>query len=213
MENSQKERIIHQASVMFAQQGLKSVRMDDIAHELSISKRTLYELFSDKEELIYLSMKSLFDKSCREHSEISAKANDVLEALFMVLQKLMNDSPVQHRLEGNLKKFYPTIYERIHQEGFEKNQRSLQTMLERGVNDGLFLKDMNIGVTMQMFYSVATTLKTHNRVKTPKDMTEIEVFLQIITTLFRGISTQMGIELIDKYRNTYTITLQNKNIK
>ena len=45
----QKERIIEQAMQMFVSQGIKSVRMDDIAQQLGVSKRTLYELFGDKE--------------------------------------------------------------------------------------------------------------------------------------------------------------------
>ncbi len=41
-----------EATILFQAQGVKQVRMDDIARELSISKKTLYELFSDKEELL-----------------------------------------------------------------------------------------------------------------------------------------------------------------
>lgn len=201
--SSQKCRIVSQAAEMFAAQGLKSVRMDDIARELSISKRTLYEMFSDKEELIYLSMKSLFERSCSEMSEISSKANDVLEALFMALQKINNDSTLQRRIEGNLKKFYPAVYEKIRQEGVDKNQRSLKAMIERGINEGLFLREMNIEVTMRIFYGVATTLKSSIITKEMVDVNEIEVFYQVVTMLFRGISTQKGVELIEKYQRAY----------
>ncbi len=47
-----RERIVMEATILFQAQGVKQVRMDDIARELSISKKTLYELFSDKEELL-----------------------------------------------------------------------------------------------------------------------------------------------------------------
>ena len=49
--------IIEQAAKMFAEQGIKSIRMDDIAKTLGVSKRTLYEMFEDKEELLYLSIR------------------------------------------------------------------------------------------------------------------------------------------------------------
>lgn len=52
----QKERIVAQAMQMFVSQGIKAVRMDDIAQQLGVSKRTLYELFGDKESLLYLAM-------------------------------------------------------------------------------------------------------------------------------------------------------------
>ena len=51
---TQRDYIIDRATQMFVSQGIKSVRMDDIAQSLGVSKRTLYEMFGDKEELIYL---------------------------------------------------------------------------------------------------------------------------------------------------------------
>ena len=54
----QKERIIEQAMHMFVSQGIKSVRMDDIAQQLGVSKRTLYELFGDKEGLLAISKRN-----------------------------------------------------------------------------------------------------------------------------------------------------------
>lgn len=62
MTPPQKERIIDQAMQMFATQGIKSVRMDDIAQHLGVSKRTLYELFGDKEGLLYLAMERYFQR-------------------------------------------------------------------------------------------------------------------------------------------------------
>ena len=53
---SQKEYIIERTSQMFVASGIKAVRMDDIAQTLGVSKRTLYEMFGDKEELLYLCM-------------------------------------------------------------------------------------------------------------------------------------------------------------
>ena len=58
-----KERIVEQTMEMFVTQGIKSVRMDDIAQRLGISKRTLYELFGDKEGLLYLAMVCYFERN------------------------------------------------------------------------------------------------------------------------------------------------------
>ena len=57
----QKERIIEQAMQMFVAQGIRSVRMDDIAQQLGVSKRALYELFGDKEGLLYLAMERFLE--------------------------------------------------------------------------------------------------------------------------------------------------------
>ena len=60
---TQKERSIEQATRMFVAQGIKSVRMDDIAQQTGVSKRTLYELFGDKEGLLFLSMSNYFEQN------------------------------------------------------------------------------------------------------------------------------------------------------
>ena len=96
----QKERIIEQAMHMFVSQGIKSVRMDDIAQQLGVSKRTLYELFGDKEGLLYLAMDRYFEKKRIERAAVCAHARNVLEAMFMVLGGVMDNAEViQHLLQ------------------------------------------------------------------------------------------------------------------
>lgn len=101
----QKERIIEQAMHMFVSQGIKSVRMDDIAQQLGVSKRTLYELFGDKEGLLYLAMDRYFEKKRIERAAVCAHARNVLEAMFMVLGGVMDNAEVIQRLLNNLRKF------------------------------------------------------------------------------------------------------------
>jgi len=107
----QKERIIEQAMHMFVSQGIKSVRMDDIAQQLGVSKRTLYELFGDKEGLLYLAMDRYFEKKRIERAAVCAHARNVLEAMFMVLGGVMDNAEVIQRLLNNLRKFYPAVHE------------------------------------------------------------------------------------------------------
>ncbi len=77
----QKERIIEQAMQMFVAQGIRSVRMDDIAQQLGVSKRALYELFGDKEGLLYLAMERFFECKRIERAAACAGARNVLEAM------------------------------------------------------------------------------------------------------------------------------------
>lgn len=91
MTPPQKERIIDQAMHMFVSQGIKSVRMDDIAQQLGVSKRTLYEMFGDKEGLLYLAMERYSERNRQRWNELTADAHDVLEAMFMVLPDGMSE--------------------------------------------------------------------------------------------------------------------------
>lgn len=98
MTPPQKERIIDQAMHMFVSQGIKSVRMDDIAQQLGVSKRTLYEMFGDKEGLLYLAMERYSERNRQRWNELTADAHDVLEAMFMVLGEVMDNAEVSRRM-------------------------------------------------------------------------------------------------------------------
>lgn len=189
---------------MFVEQGIKSVRMDDIAHALGMSKRTLYETFDDKEELLFLAMHRYFERQHNRTEIAAADANDVLEALFVALSQIFDNTSVSVRLIDNLKKFYPMIYKRLMTEGHEKNIADLRRMLETGVKQGLFISDFNFDLAISMLFHAATGLMCSRAINIPKGMTERDAFVQIIGTFFRGISTRKGLELVDEYKRRYT---------
>lgn len=196
---AQRERIIEEAALMFAQQGIKSVRMDDIATELSVSKRTLYALFGDKEELIYQSILHLLERQREMHSRIMQEAENELEAIFKIMELIHKEARVATRVENNLKKFYPQIHDRIQGEGLERNRQGLFNLLERGGEKGLFRREQNCEMTVALFYSMGYAIKESGFFHIPEEMSEEQAFFQVITTLFRGISTPKGIEIIDRY--------------
>lgn len=195
----QREWIIERAAEMFLRLGVKAVRMDDIAHELGISKRTLYELFNDKEELIFLAMKHLYEERMAKHKAICIKAENELAGMFFVMDEIFKQGEPHHRLSTNLKRFYPKIYEQLLKEGREANLVGLRTMIGRGIEKGYFLKEMNIEITIGIFNAISQSIQNTQEHILPEGITPRQAFIQVVNTLFRGISTPEGIALIDKY--------------
>lgn len=200
---TQKERIVEQAMQMFVSQGIKSVRMDDIAQQLGVSKRTLYELFGDKEGLLYLAMRCFFEQAQQMRLASCAHASNVLEAMFMVLGDIMDSAELLQRLMNNLRKFYPAVYDKMIREGSAKSRRDLREMLEKGIADGLFVDSFNIELTISVLYYTSTALTMRKDLILPDGMTEREAFVQIISNSFRGISTAKGLQLVDDYLKRY----------
>ena len=99
-----KDCIVERTMRMFVSHGIRAVRMDDVAQQLGVSKRSLYELFGDKEGLLYQAMVRYFDDSRRRWAELSAGAGNVLEQLFMVLGDVMDRSEETGRLMDSLKR-------------------------------------------------------------------------------------------------------------
>lgn len=180
----QKERIIEQAMHMFVSQGIKSVRMDDIAQQLGVSKRTLYELFGDKEGLLYLAMDRYFEKKRIERAAVCAHARNVLEAMFMVLGGVMDNAEVIQRLLNNLRKFYPAVHDKMTREGTAKSRRDLQEMLEKGIADGLFVDTINLDLAISVLYYTASAITVRKDLILPAGMTEREAFVQIHQQFF-----------------------------
>ena len=165
MTPPQKERIIDQAMHMFVSQGIKSVRMDDIAQQLGVSKRTLYEMFGD-----------------------------------------MDNAEVSRRMMDNLKKFYPAVHDKLMREGMVKNRTSLRSMLEQGIEAGLFVNNFNIDLSISVLYYTASAIVTRRELMLPDGMSEREAFVQIISNFFRGISTAKGLQLIDDNLKRYRLS-------
>ena len=120
-----KEMIIEQAAKMFAEQGIKSIRMDDIAKTLGVSKRTLYEMFEDKEELLYLSIRYMQQQRMAKVEAKLRENTDSLIYLFESIEMMMGNRELHRRISNNLSKFYPTTFERVRKESEDTTASSV----------------------------------------------------------------------------------------
>ena len=101
---SKRELVIKRAAEMIAELGVKSLRVDDLAHDMGISKRTLYEMFGDKEELLYHSVKEVLQSEASAIKAKMAKAYSGIPALFETFDAMMSGSAVRKRIVENLAK-------------------------------------------------------------------------------------------------------------
>ena len=197
---SKQEKIVRRAAEMIAELGVKSLRVDDLAHDLGVSKRTLYEMFGDKEELLYHSIKYLFQK---EEAEVRASAvlsESGIPALFEIFDAMMERGATRKRIMENLAKFYPELYERIMTENRDHGLAELRAKLNKLVEEGLISDMVNIDLSITMFYYTSMGLmRRHGRLVLPNGITEQDAFRYTIVNFFRGIATLKGVEQIDEY--------------
>ena len=197
---AKREVVIKRAAEMIAELGVKSLRVDDLAHDLAVSKRTLYEMFGDKEELLYHSIKYLLQN---EAAEIQANATEGqlgIPALFEIFDAMMERSAVRKRLMENLSKFYPELYERIMTENRDYGLAVLREKLNTLVEEGLISEMVNIDLSITMFYYTSMGLMRRNgRLVLPNGVTEQDAFRYTIINFFRGIATVKGVEQIDAW--------------
>jgi AcrR family transcriptional regulator len=193
---SVKDRIIQGATEMFFTQGIKAVTMDDIANNLGMSKRTIYENFGDKMLLLKACLKGY---SCNKQKELSERSHlSVVEQLYTALKKTganMVEHNREFRLFHEVKKYYPELYREAAQEVLEKQLEMISLYVERGKREGIFLASANAEIAANIQVAQMDMFANSDRVATATDIVELMRNVSII--FCRGISTPEGIAKID----------------
>lgn len=193
-------RIIEHSTAQFVTHGLRSVRMDDIATALGISKRTLYESFGDKESLIEACVKHFFAAKMAEDCRRCASAGNVVEELVLHMTASEESAQKSFTLMNDLRKFYPTIHQQITDENIEVGTREMKQMLCRGIEQGLILPSVEVDEAVLLFIDLMeTTFARLNALAVVSGRSLARTLRRVVLIFARGIATQQGVALIDDY--------------
>lgn len=208
---SQKEYIIEQATEMFRQLGIKAVRMDDIAQHLGVSKRTLYELFEDKMNLLRLCMYNYYEeRQERLNQRLNERAN-VIEKILTAFDLFLVNGDTEHRMQTNLRRFYPALYEEISATMQRRNIDRLKGAIEKGIAEGLLDPTIDVDLSVAMLgWSLSGVVDTR-RASLPNNITPEYALRYVVINFLRGISTVKGIKVIDAFLSQFKRP-QTKNI-
>jgi AcrR family transcriptional regulator len=204
-----KNRIIEEASLLFFNKGVKSMTMSDIANELGISKRTLYEVFRDKEELLEICVNAHLEKADREIAELSADSDNVIDTLMRIYAKHLQEIKSVNKLVlHDLKKYHSHIYKKI-----ECKQKEgiymFMPFFNKGIEQGVIRKNVNFEILIWLLKAQFKTLMDDDFIPTDKYSTD-EFIRAIILNFIRGIATPLGNEKIDKI--VEQLTMNNEQL-
>lgn len=198
-----KERIIEEAALMFRTYGIRAVTMDMLASQMGISKRTIYENFVDKDELLEGVIYWMASKQKEMFESILDESENVIEAVFRLFEIMSehfrNMSPA-FRLD--MEKSHQMIIKRMHEKGDVPYRHDNTEMLKRGVKEGIFRKELSIEMTDKCLSEVMRMSTDKEAIKSP-DADKTEIFRNFYINYLRGISTPKGLELIDFYEKKY----------
>lgn len=202
----QKQRIVREAAAMFLEEGIKSVRMDDIAARLSVSKRTLYEMFADKNDLLEQSVMHYFEGIRTEMKERAQVGRNVFEEIFAIMDSVRCNE--RHKvMEMSLRKFYPDIHRRLERDMHQFADREFDKLLDRGMEQGVLLPDVNKGLAkITLTYTLNALFDQRQNPRQHDGMSMEMAFEYVIVNFFRGLSTHKGIEIIDEIVRNYKKT-------
>ena len=186
---------------LFKKYGVKSVTMDDIARELGISKKTLYQIVKDKRELVNKIMDFEFDSNYNCFKQIKEKELNAIDELFEVNKYMMTQLKFHsHSFEYDLKKYYPDIYERIHKKKLDVMYASVVENINKGKEEGLYRSELK-GELIGKLYVARMVNVQDDDFLTLDDFISPEVFKEYFVYHIRGLANKKGIRHLEKNIN------------
>lgn len=191
---SLRDIVIEASMKAFALHGVRAVKMDDVAQSLSISKRTIYEMFGNKEQLLIEVLKTYKAAKEKELNEKAANCQNVIELLFYAYyQKINTFKKTNPVFYSDLTK-YPLVIELLQKDREEAHQNYYE-FLRRGISEGIFREDLHLDLIARLLDSVTSAMMNGELYRQyPIE----DVFRNIAFVSIRGICTRKGLDLFDK---------------
>lgn len=195
------KRIAEVGFSLFRQYGVRAITLDEIALQLGISKKTIYEHFTGKDELVTEILRQRIGQVQTHFTELTAKARDAIEANLLMIQFLdglfRNMNPV---VVMDLQKYHQDAFQIYydHMYGFVIN--SMRLNLARGIEEGLYRKDIDTEIMARL--RVESCNMCFKPGTFPKDHFEMSrVQRQLLEHFLFGIASQKGYKLMMEYRD------------
>lgn len=200
-----RNNIIEKATELFVRYGLKSVRMDDIASHLGISKRTIYECFEGgREELIKLCAERYYIQIREEQKNQVKKGSNILEEIMMYMDSSEEDAQAGFALKTDLQRFYPHIFEELIEKHKHEGLIQFKKLMAQGIREGIILPDLNIVFTAAVMSETLNALVMKPESYLEGNISVDQAFKYIILYFLRGISTAKGMRIVDNYMKNIT---------
>ncbi|MDB5273265.1 MAG: transcriptional regulator, TetR family [Chitinophagaceae bacterium] len=194
------ERILIEAEQLFFRYGVKSITMDEIATHLGISKKTIYQFYKDKKELVYKVVETKMAKQETEMEEIAEKAIDPVHEILLTsdyLKKIfINMNPF---LLVEVQKYYPRAYGIFSTHRDKCIFSSIFNNIKKGITQGLYRPGMDVDTIARLrMVCIDAAFNPDNFPLAKKNLNELQ--MQLIEHFLYGICTLKGHKLINKYK-------------
>jgi len=192
-----KDRIIQQAGRLFFQYGVKSTSMDEVASSLGISKRTIYENFRDKEDLLLSYLKQVCEDRKKAVQELMERFDNVVEVFLNIMEIHKTATFANIKFYEDIYRYYPNVDAFLKEESHKANEFFVQ-FLKKGVEQGVIRENLNIEVVAFLVEeSISVYMRASHIDKFPFSFSEL--ISTVMVNFIRGISTEKGIKIVDEY--------------
>jgi len=194
-----KDRILEKATDLFMRYGIRSITMDEIAAQLGISKKTIYQFFTDKDAMVEAVVNeemSANEEGCRS---FNAQAENAVHEIFLAMegmQEMLN--AMNPQLIHDLEKHHPVAHKRLKQYKYQFLYSVMKENLERGTREEIYRPGLNIDVIIR--HRVESSFMPFNQEVFPQNKFPLYQTCEELAILFlHSVCNDNGKKLIQKY--------------
>ena len=203
--NKELENILEKVAELYNKYGIKSVTMDDVARELGMSKKTLYQYVENKNELVEKVLYYIVKQNDCSFKELADKnlnaVEEILEISIHIMKTIKEYNP---STEYDLKKYYPELHKKLNEIRKEKMYESIIKNIITGKNEGLYRNDLDEEIIAKMHTSRFLNL-TNDQVINPEEILKPRYIYEMFIYHIRGMANNKGIEMLEKTLNKIDI--------
>lgn len=199
----QLQKILTSAVELFRQYGMKAITMDDIARRAGISKKTLYQHFANKNEVVNESVQWYKDQVCEMCTMQMADSDNAIEGMVKMLAFMdeMNKQ-MNPMLLFELQRYFPDAYKTFRDQLELRDVGMLRDNIQRGIEEGLFRPEINPDLMARFRLESSLMILQPNLLVNDRNGL-ISVALEIGEHFLYGIMTQKGVKLYHKYKDKH----------
>jgi AcrR family transcriptional regulator len=197
MENI-KLNIIQAATLQFNQKGIRNVSIDDVCSELRISKKTFYQYFNKKEELI----DAVIAYGQEEHTEKVHKCikdkNAIEVFIYMIKEIKKSAECAPFMFWHDLKKYYPALHQKYDQFKTERIQTAFEDNILQGIKEGYYRDNVDIEL-LSFFHSVQIKSTFETMMQSQKKFTQKRLTDFFIDMIIHLIVNEKGLKYVEEH--------------
>jgi len=196
-----KQRIIQEATVLYLRLGIRSVSMDDISTQLGISKKTLYQHFEDKDQLVDVVLQERVKNMQVETLQTVDSATNAIEEIFNTMDMMVKHSRNMNPMVlFDLQKYHFLSFQKFLTYKNDFLLKIISNNLKKGVEEGFYRSDIKIDILAK--FRLETLMIGFNMDAFPTEKYNVtEVSLVIIENFLYGLATEKGFNMIETYKN------------
>jgi len=194
------EQILKGSQELFFRYGIKGITMDDVAKHLSMSKRTIYEKFPNKDAIVELLMKQHLESHMEDLKKFRNSAANAIEEIFMTLKPIKElFEAMNPRLMFELRKFHPETWEQFQKFKRKALKDTLIANMKRGIKEDLYRADIDVDV-LSVLRLEEMEIACNEDAYPSSEYSMVRVHVALLEHFLFGIASAKGHSMAEKYK-------------